>query len=198
MDINLIITIVLALIVIFYLIKIFNNLILLRNRFKNSFSQIEVQLKRRHDLIPNLVKVAKGYLKHEEGTLTAVTSARNTAANALSQASLAPGDMGAMQNLSNAESALKNSVGKLNLVMEAYPDLKASQNMMQLSEELSSTENRISFARQSYNDQVMGYNTYKQSFPNNILAGLFGHAQDSSLLEFADSKEIQQVSEVSF
>ena len=183
---------------VFYTIAIFNRLIVLRNRFKNAFSQIEVQLKRRYDLIPNLIEIAKGYLKHENETLKAVTEARNGAANALKEASLNPGDTNAMMNLAKSEGELGSSLGKFNLVMEAYPDLKASQNMMQLSEELVSTENKVSFSRQAYNDAVTEYNTYKQSFPQTIFASIFGHKKDASVLEFEESKSLQNAPSVSF
>jgi LemA protein len=181
-----------------YLISVYNKLVTLRNRFQNAFAQIEVQLKRRHDLIPNLVETAKGYLSHERETLESVTQARNQAESALSNASGAAGDKGAMQQLAGAEGALTSAMGRLNVVMEAYPDLKASQNMQQLSEELTSTENRVAFSRQAYNDSVMAYNTYRQSFPQVAVAGLVGHGEDASLLEFEDSEEIQQAPSVSF
>lgn len=181
-----------------YLISVYNKLVTLRNRFQNAFAQIEVQLKRRHDLIPNLVETAKGYLSHERETLESVTQARNQAESALSNASGAAGDKGAMQALAGAEGALTSAMGRLNVVMEAYPDLKASQNMQQLSEELTSTENRVAFSRQAYNDSVMTYNTYRQSFPQVAVAGLVGHGEDASLLEFDDSEQIQQAPDVSF
>ncbi|MEE4240903.1 MAG: LemA family protein [Desulfopila sp.] len=181
-----------------YFITIYNRLVALRNRFQNAFAQIEVQLKRRYDLIPNLVETAKAYLKHERETLEAVTNARNQASQGLAAAAAAPGSPAAMQQLAGAEGALAGALGRLNIVMEAYPDLKANQNMMQLSEELTSTENKVSFARQSFNDQVMNYNTYKQSFPQVIVASMFGHGQDASLLEFADSEAIQAAPKVSF
>ncbi|MCL5051467.1 MAG: LemA family protein, partial [Firmicutes bacterium] len=170
----------------------------LKNRFKNAFAQIEVQLKRRHDLIPNLVETAKGYLKHERETLESVTQARNQATAALQQAAKSPGDAGSMNALAGAEGALTSALGRLNVVMEAYPDLKASQNMQQLSEELTSTENRVAFSRQAYNDAVMTYNTYRQSFPNIAVAGIVGHGQDATLLEFEDSEQIQKAPSVSF
>jgi len=180
-----------------FLAKIFNSLVRLRNRYENAFAQIDVQLKRRHDLIPNLVETAKGYLSHEKETLENVTKARNQAASALDQAQQAPGEAGAMKNLAGAEGALAGALGRLNVVMEDYPDLKANENMMQLSEELTSTENKIAFARQAYNDAVMRYNTYKQSFPAVAVAGMFGHANDAEPLEF-DSEKIREAPDVSF
>ncbi len=198
MDITLIVVLVVVALIILYVIAIFNKLVTLKNRFKNSFAQIEVQLKRRYDLIPNLVETAKGYIKHERGTLEAVVEARNAAANMLSSAAADPGSAGAMKDLIGAEGKLAGALMNFNMVMEAYPDLKASQNMMQLSEELTSTENRVSFARQAFNDQVMAYNTYKQSFPPVFFAPSFGHAQDATLLEFADSEAIQAAPKVSF
>jgi LemA protein len=181
-----------------YLISIFNKLVALRNHFKNAFSQIEVQLKRRYDLIPNLVETAKGYLKHERETLESVISARNSASERLTAAQQNPGDNASMQQLGQAEGNLSGAMGRFNLLVEAYPDLKANQNMMQLTEELTSTENKVAFARQAFNDQVMRYNIFKQSFPQNFLAGLFGHASDASLLEFEDSAQIQAAPKVAF
>lgn len=182
----------------FYVVSIYNRLVSLRNRFQNGFAQIEVQLKRRHDLIPNLVETAKGYLSHERETLQAVIEARNTAASGLKAAAANPGSANAIAELGGAEGALTQAMGRLNVVMEAYPDLKASQNMQQLSEELTSTENKVAFARQSFNDAVMQYNTYRQSFPPVAVAGMFGHGEDASLLEFADSAQIQEAPKVSF
>ncbi len=198
MEISGIITLLIIGAIILYVISIFNTLVALRNRFKNAFSQIEVQLKRRYDLIPNLVETAKGYLKHERETLDAVIQARNGASNSLATAQKNPGDSSSMQGLGQAEGNLAGALGKFNVVVEAYPDLKGNQNMMQLTEELTSTENKVSFARQAFNDQVMEYNTYKQSFPQNIFAGMFGHSKDASLLEFEDSAQIQAAPKISF
>lgn len=156
-----------------YAIGAYNGLVTLRNRYKNAFAQIDVQLKRRYDLIPNLVETAKGYIKHERETLEAVIAARNTASAAGNKAAANPGDPQAMQALGGAEAGLTGALGRLFAVAEAYPDLKANQNMMQLSEELTSTENKVSFARQAYNDSVMTYNTKREVFPTNIISGMF-------------------------
>ncbi|MGA9778968.1 MAG: LemA family protein [Limisphaerales bacterium] len=151
----------------------YNKLVTLRNRYKNAYAQIDVQLKRRYDLIPNLVETAKGYIKHERETLENVTKARNIAYTASQAAAANPGDASAMKNLVSAESGLAGTLSRLMMVSESYPDLKANQNMMQLSEELTSTENKISFARQAYNDSVMAYNTDREVFPSNLIAGMF-------------------------
>jgi LemA protein len=178
-----------AVVLIAWVVGIFNRLVALKNRYQNAFAQIEVQLKRRYDLIPNLVETAKGYMKHERETLEAVIQARNQAQQGLQRAAGDPGDAGAMQGLANAEGALSGALGRLFALSESYPDLKANTNMMQLSEELTSTENKVSFSRQAFNDAVMTYNTAKQSFPAVVLAGMFGHSNDATLLEF-DSEAI--------
>lgn len=192
--------ITLAVLVVFalYVIYIYNQLVKLKNQFENAFSQIEVQLKRRYDLIPNLVETAKAYLKHESETLEAVVQARNSAAQQLGNARENPGDSANISALAGAEALLGQAMGRLNVVMEAYPDLKANTNMQQVSEELSSTENRISFARQAFNDAVMAYNIFRESFPANIFSGMFGHNQKAALLEFEDSAEIAKAPKVSF
>jgi len=198
MGLSSIIFLILIAVIIFWVVGIYNRLVTLRNRFQNAFSQIEVQLKRRYDLIPNLVETAKGYIQHERETLEAVIAARNQALSGLEKATAAPGSPAAMLDLGQAEGMLAGALGRLNVVVEAYPDLKANQNMMQLSEELTSTENKVAFSRQAFNDAVTEYNTYKQTFPPVIFACLFGHAQDASLLVFEDSTEIQAAPKVSF
>ncbi|SDB42719.1 LemA protein [Pseudidiomarina indica] len=192
------IILLIVIVILFYVFIIYNKLVRLKNQFQNAFAQIEVQLKRRYDLIPNLVETAKAYLSHERETLEAVIAARNQAAAALPLAASDPTNPQTMQQLSGAEAALGSALGRLNVVMEAYPDLKANQNMMQLSEELTSTENRVAFARQAYNDAVTAYNTYRQSFPQIVIAGAIGHGSQANLLEFADSAAIQAAPKVQF
>ena len=178
-------------------IGIYNRLVTLRNRFENAFSQIEVQLKRRYDLIPNLVETVKGYMKHERETLEAVIQARNQAVGGLQAAAAQPGNAAAMQQLAGAETALTGTLGRLFALAESYPDLKANENMSQLTEELTSTENKVAFARQHYNDAVTEYNTYRQQFPNVIFATALGHHEDAELLEF-DSAAIAEAPKVEF
>ncbi len=198
MDISTIVFLAIIVVAIIWGVAIYNQLVTLKNRFKNAFSQIEVQLKRRYDLIPNLVETAKAYMAHERGTLESVTAARNQALAGLQAAAADPGNAEALKKLASAEGSLTGALGRFNVSVEAYPELKANTNMMQLSEELTSTENKVSFARQAYNDQVMAYNTYKQTFPPVLLAGFFGHREDATLLEFADSAAIQAAPKVSF
>ncbi|HXD01257.1 MAG TPA: LemA family protein [Verrucomicrobiae bacterium] len=190
----LIVVAVIALVAIFYVIGQYNGLVSLRNRFKNAFAQIDVQLKRRYDLIPNLVETAKGYLKHESSTLEAVIAARNMASSANVKAAQNPGDAAAMKELGGAESALSGTLGRLFAVSEAYPDLKANQEMMQLMEELTSTENKVSFARQAYNDSVMVYNTARETFPTNIIANTFNFtAAEMFVIDKPEQKEAPKV-----
>jgi LemA protein len=174
--ISLIVLAVLAGFFLLFVVGQYNHLVTLRNRFKNAFSQIDVQLKRRYDLIPNLVETAKAYMQHESKTLEAVTAARNIAQTAGGRAAANPGDPQAMRELAGAEAGLTGALGRLMAVAEAYPDLKANQNMLQLTEELTSTENKVAFARQAYNDSVMAYNTKRELFPTNIIAGIFNFA----------------------
>ncbi|MGQ9575716.1 MAG: LemA family protein [Thermoguttaceae bacterium] len=191
----LIVIVVLLVLLVLAVIGIYNKLVTLRNRYRNAFAQIDVQLKRRYDLIPNLVETAKGYIKHERETLEAVTRARNLAVTAGQQAAANPGDPGAMRSLGSAEGQLTAALGRLFAVMEAYPDLKANQNMLALQEELSSTENKIAFARQAYNDAVMTYNTQRETFPSVIFAGMFGFMEaDLFEIEQPEQREAPKVS----
>jgi len=197
MEIFTIIIIALLAILGFFLVGIYNRLVKLKNRYQNAFAQIEVQLKRRHDLIPNLVETVKGYIKHERETLEAVVQARSQAVDGLKSAAKNPGDKKAMEALAGAEAGLTGALGRLFALSEAYPDLKANQNMMQLNEELTSTENKVAFSRQAYNDAVMSFNIYKQSFPAVLVAGIFGYSEDAGLLEF-ESAEIAEPPKVKF
>lgn len=183
-------------VIVFYIIAIYNGLVALRNQFKNAFAQIDVQLQRRYDLIPNLVETAKGYMKHERETLEAVIQARNIAVGAARTVEADPTNAIAMRELAGAESALSGMLSRFFALAEAYPDLKANQNMAQLQEELASTENKIAFARQAYNDTVMYYNTKRESFPSNFIAGIFSF-QAAALLELED-KEARKAVKVSF
>jgi LemA protein len=180
-----------------WIISIFNRLVQLRNRFKNTFAQIDVQLKRRYDLIPNLVETVKGYMTHERTTLEEVITARNSAQAATRKASANPADGEAVQQMALAEAGFDRSLGRLFALAEAYPDLKASANMQQLTEELTSTENRIAFARQAYNDTVMDYNTALEMFPNNFVAG-FGAFKTARMLEATEKPEEKNPVKVSF
>ena len=183
--------------VIIYIIAVYNRLIALKNRFKNGFAQINVQLQRRHDLIPNLVETAKAYMSHEKDTLTQVIEARNQAVNAKKAAADHPDDAGAVRNLGKAESLLSGSLANFFALSENYPDLKANETMAQLMEELSSTENRIGFARQAFNDAVMNYNTYREQFPQNFIGGLFGSFKEAQLLKI-ETEEARQAVKVTF
>ncbi|MBT5915756.1 MAG: LemA family protein [Opitutae bacterium] len=178
-------------------VGIYNKLVTLKNRFENAFSQIEVQLQRRYDLIPNLIETVKGYMAHEKETLEAVIQARNQAQSSLQAASQNPGDATAIAGLAGAEGMLGGALGRIFALSESYPDLKANQNMANLQEELSSTENKVAFSRQAFNDSVTAYNTYKQTFPPVFFAGMFGHGQDGTLLEF-ESKKIKEAPKVQF
>jgi LemA protein len=193
----LVVLVVIAFIAVLWGVGIYNQLVTLKNRFQNAFSQIEVQLKRRYDLIPNLVETVKGYMQHERGTLEAVIQARNQAVSGLERAATNPGDPAAMQALAAAEHGLSGALGRLFALAEAYPDLKANQNMAQLSEEITSTENKVAFARQAYNDAVTAYNTYRETFPSVIFAGALGHGQNAELLDFDDA-QIAAAPKVSF
>ena len=194
MELLIVLGVIVALV--FFVFSIYNGLVLARNLYKNAFAQIDVQLTRRHDLIPNLVETAKGYMAHERDTLEAVVQARNSAVSGLKAAASDPGNPDAMQQLAGAENQLTQTLGRLFALSEAYPDLKANQNMMQLSEELASTENRVAFARQAYNDAVMAYNNKREVVPNNLIAGLFNFTA-AQLLEIEDTA-MRQAPKVSF
>lgn len=189
------ILLIIVIVAIIWIVGIYNNLVAGRNRFKNAFAQIDVQLTRRYDLIPNLVEVARGYLKHERETLEAVISARNSAVSGLKAAASDPGSAAAVQQLAGAESQLGGALGRLFALAEAYPDLKANSTMMQLSEELTSTENKVAFARQAFNDSVLSYNTMREQFPGSIVAGMFSFLP-AQLLELANpaAREAPKVS----
>jgi LemA protein len=187
---------VVVVLLILFLVGIYNRLVTSRNGYKNAFAQIDVQLTRRYDLIPNLVETVKGYLAHERNTLEAVITARNAAVTGLKAAAANPGDPAAVQGLASADNQLSGALGRLFALAEAYPDLKANQNMMQLSEELTSTENKVAFARQAYNDAVLGYNNTREVFPNSIIAGSFGF-MPAQMLEI-DSPQKREVPKVSF
>jgi len=190
------IVLVVVVLVLLFFVSIYNRLVAGRNAYKNAFAQIDVQLTRRHDLIPNLVETAKGYMKHERETLEAVIAARNAAVTGLKNAAANPGDPNAVQQLAGAENMLTGALGRLFALAEAYPDLKANQNMMQLSEELTSTENKVAFARQAYNDSVMSYNNLREVFPNNLVANMFSF-QPAQLLEI-ESPEKRAAPSVKF
>ena len=192
-----IVVLVIIAVVVFWAVGAYNRLVSLRNKFRNAFAQIDVQLKRRYDLIPNLVETAKAYMKHERETLENVIKARNTAVSANAAASADPGSASAIQGLVAAEGALSGALSRLFALAEAYPDLKANQNMMQLTEELTGTENKISFARQSFNDAVMSYNTASQQFPTNVIASAFSFAP-AELLESTESDEERRPVKVQF
>lgn len=191
-----IIVVVVLIILVIWLVAIYNGLVKARNSYRNAFAQIDVQLTRRHDLIPNLIEVAKGYLSHERQTLEAVVAARSGAVTAQTAAAANPGDPAAMQQLSGAENMLTQTLGRLFALSESYPDLKANQNMAQLSEELTSTENRVAFARQAYNDMVLAYNNRREVFPSNMVAGMFSFTP-AALLE-VEGPEQREVPRVSF
>ncbi|MEJ1965727.1 MAG: LemA family protein [Gammaproteobacteria bacterium] len=194
--ISLLVILALIVIVVLYLVGTYNGLVTARNAFKNAFAQIDVQLTRRYDLIPNLVETVKGYIKHERETLEAVIKARNTAVTGLKAAAANPADAGAVAQLQGADAQLGSALGRLFALSEAYPDLKANQNMMQLSEELTSTENKVAFARQAYNDAVMSYNNAREVFPSSIVAGMFNFAP-AQMLEAAKA-EAREAPKVSF
>lgn len=194
MELLIVLGVIVALV--FFVFSIYNGLVLARNQYKNAFAQIDVQLTRRHDLIPNLVETAKGYMAHERETLEAVVQARNAAVSGLKAAAADPGNPEAMKELGGAENQLTQTLGRLFALSESYPDLKANQNMMQLSEELASTENRVAFARQAYNDAVMGYNNKREVVPNNFIAGMFNFGP-AQLLEIED-KAMREAPKVTF
>ena len=195
--IALLVIVVIAIVLIAWIVGLYNGLVVLKNRFKNAFAQIDVQLRRRYDLIPNLVETAKGYLKHERETLTAVIEARNQAAGAAKALAAAPGDPAAVKAFSAAESGLAGVLSRLMVVVERYPELKADKQMARVSEELTSTENRIAFARQAYNDSVTEYNTKREIFPTSIIAGVFNFAP-AALLESTDSAAQREAPQVKF
>lgn len=192
---NLLIILAVIVAIVVFAISLYNRLVALRNRVKNSFSQIDVQLTRRHDLIPNLVEAVKGYMAHERGTLEDVINARNAAVTGLKAAAADPTDGAAMKTLSGAESQLSGALGRLFALAEAYPDLKANQNMMQFQEELSTTENKVAFARQAFNDSVMNFNNAVESFPSSVVAGMFKFEQAEFLdIESPEKREVPKVS----
>jgi LemA protein len=197
--VTLLVLLVIVVVLAFWAVGIFNGLVTARNAFRNAFAQIDVQLQRRFDLIPNLVETAKGYIKHERETLEAVIAARGAAMAGLSAAKASPGDPAAMAQLANSQGVLNGALGRLMAVAEAYPDLKANQNMMQLSEELTSTENKVAFARQAFNDSVMAYNNKREVFPSSIFAGIFNFTQ-ATLLEIpaADQAQVRAAPKVQF
>lgn len=192
-----IVLIVVVLVVLFWGVGAYNRLVSLQNQVKNAFAQIDVQLKRRYDLIPNLVETARGYMKHERETLEAVIAARNQAVSANSKAAADPSDTTAIRQMASAEGLLSATLGKMFALSESYPELKANENMMQLTEELTSTENRIAFARQAYNDGVMQYNTSREQFPGSVIAGVFAF-KPSELLQSTESPEERKPVKVSF
>jgi LemA protein len=192
---SMLILLVIVVAVVMFLVGIYNGLVTARNGYKNSFAQIDVQLQRRYDLIPNLVETAKGYMKHERETLEAVIAARGAAVSGLAAAKANPGDPAAMQQLTGAENQLTQTLGRLFAVAESYPDLKANQNMMQVSEELTSTENKVAFARQAYNDAVMFYNNRREVFPNSFIANMYNFAAATPLeLEAPEARKAVKVS----
>jgi LemA protein len=194
--VTLVVVLVILLAIVFWLINMYNNLVNLRNRVRNGFSQIDVQLTRRYDLIPNLIEAVKGYMSHERGTLEAVVNARNSAVAGLKQAAADPANAQAIKALAAADATLGGTLGRLFALAEAYPDLKASQNMMQFQEELASTENKVAFARQAFNDAVMGYNNAVQNFPSNVVASNFGF-KNAEFLEIGEEKK-REVPKVAF